>query len=221
MFARDAMDYRLLRDTIKCGDVRTIEDLLLRLLFRFLGSSNKNYVIEVCQLLQGLNKEWPDDLKEFIQKYCWLVNTGKRPDSWIPPDRAQEHNVGHIKYTFAAMGPYASWGYINKTSASIPCQSEKCQGPRRVNHGSRGKSHTSPAKEKDVSHLQEKYHELNAHVPVTTCSLASKDKAKDIIWRGTRALTNGRAFRRWAKHRVQQRDFTEDDWCDYTSVQTN
>ncbi|KAI0692067.1 hypothetical protein C8T65DRAFT_745287 [Cerioporus squamosus] len=224
MFARDAMDYHLLRDAIKCRDVQTMEDLLPRLLLRFLGSSNKNYAIEICELLQGLNKEWPDDLKEFIRKYCWLVNTGKRPDSWIPYDRAQEHNVGDIKYTFTAMGPSASWDYLEKTSASIPCQRNvKDHVEHEINHGARGKSHTSPAKEKDVSRLQEKYHEVDAHVAVPARCLASKDKAKDVMWRGTQASMNGRAYRRWAKQRVQRREFKpeDDNWIDYTVAQTD
>ncbi|KAI0717717.1 hypothetical protein C8T65DRAFT_518477, partial [Cerioporus squamosus] len=122
MFTRDALDYLMLKQAIACGDVQTLEDLLPRLLFRFLGGSNKNYAIEICELLQGLNKEWPEDLKTFIRKYCWLVNTGKRKNSWIGFDRAQEHNVGDNKYTFAAMGPFATWDYLTKTSPSIPCQ---------------------------------------------------------------------------------------------------
>ncbi len=64
MFNRDALDYRMLRDAITCGDVQTMEDLLPRLALRFLGGSNKNYAIEVCELLQCLHKEWTPDYKQ-------------------------------------------------------------------------------------------------------------------------------------------------------------
>ncbi len=62
-FLRDALDYIILRDAISCGDVQTIEDMLPRLLFRVAGGQNPNYTVEVCELLQNLNVDWPDDLK--------------------------------------------------------------------------------------------------------------------------------------------------------------
>jgi hypothetical protein len=36
---------------------------LPRLLFRFIGGGNSNYAKEILELLQGLEKEWPEDLK--------------------------------------------------------------------------------------------------------------------------------------------------------------
>lgn len=62
-FLRDTLDYIILRDAISCGDVRTMEDMLPRLLFRFSGGQNPNYTVEVCELLQNLNGDWLDDLK--------------------------------------------------------------------------------------------------------------------------------------------------------------
>jgi hypothetical protein len=61
--ARDLLDYIHLDDAIKTGDVGSIQDMLPRLLFRFVGGKNKNYAIEMLELLQGLHKEWPDDLR--------------------------------------------------------------------------------------------------------------------------------------------------------------
>ncbi len=58
-----------------------------------------------------------------------------------------------------------------------------------INHGSRGKSHTSPEKEIDVSRLQAKYHDAKAHVPVPGRLLASKDRFADIMEQGSKALT--------------------------------
>lgn len=61
--ARDLLDYLHLDDAIKAGDVGSIQDMIPRLLFRFAGGKNKNYAIEMLELLQGLHKEWPDDLR--------------------------------------------------------------------------------------------------------------------------------------------------------------
>jgi hypothetical protein len=60
---KDLLDYLILDDAIKTGDVATMEDMLPRILFRFVGGQNSNYVVEVLELLQGLHREWPDDLK--------------------------------------------------------------------------------------------------------------------------------------------------------------
>jgi len=61
--ARDLLDYVNFDMAIKIGDVGYLQDLLLRLLFRFIGGKNKNYAIEILKLLQGLHREWPSDLR--------------------------------------------------------------------------------------------------------------------------------------------------------------
>ena len=61
--ACDLLDYIHLDDAIGSGDVGSIQDMIPRLLFRFAGRKNKNYAIEMLELLQGLQREWPDDLK--------------------------------------------------------------------------------------------------------------------------------------------------------------
>lgn len=60
---RDLLDYRILREAIHCGDVQTMEDMLPRLLLRFSGGRSPNYATEICELLQSLHREWPDDLR--------------------------------------------------------------------------------------------------------------------------------------------------------------
>ena len=62
-FARDLLDYIDFDRAIKFGDVGCIEDHLPRLLFRFAGGSNKNYTKEVLELMQGLYRDWPADLR--------------------------------------------------------------------------------------------------------------------------------------------------------------
>jgi hypothetical protein len=60
---RDILDYLLLDEAIKTGDVGCIQDLLPRLLFRFVGGRNSKYAIEMLELMQGLYHEWSDDLR--------------------------------------------------------------------------------------------------------------------------------------------------------------
>ncbi|KAI0634747.1 hypothetical protein C8Q77DRAFT_1156148 [Trametes polyzona] len=102
-FLRDTLDYIVLRRAVSHGDVGTMQDMLPRLIFRFSGGSNSNYTIEVCELMQNLQYDWTEDLKNHIRTYCWLTNTGGHEDSYIPVDQAEEYNVCDVKYTFAAI----------------------------------------------------------------------------------------------------------------------
>jgi len=61
--ARDLLDYLEFDESMKIGDIRRIQDLLPQLLFRFVGGTNKNYALEILELLQGLHREWPPDLR--------------------------------------------------------------------------------------------------------------------------------------------------------------
>lgn len=60
---RDLLDYITLDRAIRSGDVGLMELLLPRLLYRFLGGGNSNYVTEILETLQGLRREWTDELK--------------------------------------------------------------------------------------------------------------------------------------------------------------
>jgi hypothetical protein len=62
MWNTDVLPYLELRDAIKHGDVGRMEDLLPTLLFRFSGGGNPKYTIEILELLQGLRREWPEDV---------------------------------------------------------------------------------------------------------------------------------------------------------------
>jgi hypothetical protein len=63
MWNRNVLHYIILDHAIRHGDIGLMEDMLPVLLFRFLGGSNKNYAIEVLELLQGLHREWPSEVK--------------------------------------------------------------------------------------------------------------------------------------------------------------
>ncbi|KAF8222270.1 hypothetical protein L208DRAFT_1524744 [Tricholoma matsutake] len=142
---------------ITTGDVGYLQDLLPHLLFRLIGGKNKNYVIEILELLQGLHWEWPPDLRNYIIKYCWLANTTGRWDGFLLIDLLQEHNVHNIK-------SHVDWDYIGKMSASIPCQRKvKDHVESDLNHFLCGKSHSSPEKDKDITRLCMSYWASKIH----------------------------------------------------------
>lgn len=60
---RDILQYIVLDQAIRHGDVGLMEDMLPHLLFRFIGGRNNKYAVEVLELLQGLHREWPQDVK--------------------------------------------------------------------------------------------------------------------------------------------------------------
>lgn len=63
MWNKDVLPYLDLRAAIRKGDVGRMENLLPTLLFRFVGGGNTNYSAEILNLLQGLRKEWPPELR--------------------------------------------------------------------------------------------------------------------------------------------------------------
>jgi len=62
-FNRDLLDYFELDEAMRVGDVGRMEDMLPRLLFRFIGGGNHKYAVEVLELLQGLHREWTEELR--------------------------------------------------------------------------------------------------------------------------------------------------------------
>ncbi|KAI0688537.1 hypothetical protein BC835DRAFT_1284427, partial [Cytidiella melzeri] len=55
-------------------------------------------------------------------RFCWLANTTGLENGFLAFDMVQEHNIRDIKVIFAVLGPFATWDYIKKISASIPTQ---------------------------------------------------------------------------------------------------
>jgi hypothetical protein len=60
---RDILQYIVLDRAVRYGDVGLMEDMLPHLLFRFMGGGNSKYAIEIMELLQGLHREWPPEIK--------------------------------------------------------------------------------------------------------------------------------------------------------------
>ncbi|KAI0681658.1 hypothetical protein BC835DRAFT_1425363 [Cytidiella melzeri] len=62
-FCCDLLNYVKFDDAMKSGDVGHMGEQIPRLLFRFSGGKSSNYAIELLELLQGLQKEWPPELR--------------------------------------------------------------------------------------------------------------------------------------------------------------
>jgi hypothetical protein len=168
--------------------------------------------------------------------YCWLVNTSGKRDGFQPIDLIQEHNVRDIKvqlflflefystnlgllitsqHTFAAIGPFADWDYIGKTSASIPCQRRvKDHVEQDINHFCCYKTHTAPEKEEDVDRLQASYSASQIHIKKTGRKLNSKDQLPDIFHIGSEASKVAKTVGTWASNRISEWS-TLEDWTDY------
>ncbi|KAI0747613.1 hypothetical protein C8Q80DRAFT_1344137 [Daedaleopsis nitida] len=63
MFLRNTLLYVVLDRAIKHGDVGMMEGVLPHALVRFAGGQNSKYTVECLELLQGLHREWPPDVR--------------------------------------------------------------------------------------------------------------------------------------------------------------
>ncbi|EKM48682.1 uncharacterized protein PHACADRAFT_189093 [Phanerochaete carnosa HHB-10118-sp] len=211
-FNRDVLIFLNLNDAIKTGDVGRMRDVLPRMLFRFIGGGNHNYTAEVLELIQGLEREWPSDMVEWMMKYCWLANSTGKEGLFKAFDLAQEHNIKDIKGLFLAFGPHATWEYIKKISAAIPTLRKiKDHVEATVNHYRRGKSHSSPEREEDVAKLQEMYAKQRTHAYTANRHLTnSSDVAEDYIGKGCEPSKLQATIKSWASKRVTSVATTED-----------
>lgn len=63
MLTCDLLPYFDLQEAMQIGDVSRMEDLLLTLLFHFIGGENHKYTVEILELLHKLCCEWPEDVR--------------------------------------------------------------------------------------------------------------------------------------------------------------
>ncbi|KAF7800317.1 hypothetical protein EIP86_011567 [Pleurotus ostreatoroseus] len=212
MFNRDILDFVNLDDAIRIGDVGRMKDLLPRLLFRYIGGGHTNYTIEFLETIQGLEREWPEDLIVYVLRFCWLGNASGRPDSFLPFDEFMEHNILDTKDTFATLGPSTSWEYLKKTTASIPTQRRiKDHVEAHINHFRRGKSHTNPKKEGDVAMLQAMYARAKIHSYHRSRQLPKESRTEDFIAKGSDPSTLRKTIKKWQEKRVIAKG-TKEDW---------
>jgi hypothetical protein len=89
--------------------------------------------------------------------------TGK-PSVFLPVDQAQEHNIKDIKVTYRSEGPNIKWQYLKKLHPAIHTIRDVAEHiEKEFGTLTRGKKHTVPKKELDVSRLQEEYKVSSYH----------------------------------------------------------
>ncbi|KAI0363576.1 hypothetical protein BV20DRAFT_1057947 [Pilatotrama ljubarskyi] len=213
MFSIDLLPYFDLREAMKVGDVGRMEDLLPTMLFQFAGGGNHKYAVEILELIYKLRTEWPEELRSYVRRHCWLVNlTGKR-DGFQAVDLAQEHNIKDIKVTWRSFGPGATLAYIQKVSPAIPVlraikANIASQFPALLARGAR---HGSPSKEADVQRLIDMFLASQVHVPEEARVIkgGKADHATDVVSAGATQLYGDRVIERWWSDRRFERARTE------------
>jgi hypothetical protein len=63
MMFRDLLDWVMLGQVIKTGDVGMMKHMLPRLLFRFEGGGSSNYTTEIVEVIQGFVHEWTPEFQ--------------------------------------------------------------------------------------------------------------------------------------------------------------
>ncbi|TFY64228.1 hypothetical protein EVJ58_g2764 [Rhodofomes roseus] len=210
MFNHDALQYFVLERAIKHGDVGIMEGMLPHLAFRFAGGRNSHYTTECLELLQGLHKEWPPAVADFVRKFCWLVNGTGRRDGFTPVDRAQEANIGKIKVTNRSQGPNINWEYFRKLHPALPViQGLSEHMETEFETWTRYKKHTTPGDEKGVDLLRQTYSNARVHVTVPG-RLVQRDseKVKDFYNHGLAEFM--KTMGRWTHARTYPRREDED-----------
>ena len=191
LWNNDVLPYIELRHAIRSGDVGRMEDLLPHLAFRFAGGGNSNYTVEILELCQGLYQEWPKEVADHIKKWCWIMTRTGQPNSFLPYDLAQEHNIADIKVHYRSMGPGATMDYLKKVSPAIPtlrCIQRHMESEFGTNK--RGAHHSAPEKEKDVALLSSQYSQSAIHAYKTGRKLKKdKEDKEDKSKKGKRAKT--------------------------------
>ncbi|KAJ7272390.1 hypothetical protein C8J57DRAFT_1599607 [Mycena rebaudengoi] len=217
MFTRDTLQYMVLRSAIKHGDIGVMEDMLPDLLFRFAGGKNSNYTGEILEMLQGLNKEWPSEICDFIRNNCWVINQTTKPDGFLPVDQAQEHNIKDIKVTHRSQGPNIDWKYLKKLHPAIHViKSVATYMESEFNTASRGKKHKVPKKELDLTGMQKWLGDSKATKTIRARKMGSKvDQPKNYPGMGQLNLQLKTRMQRWVENRNFPRA-TSENWAEYS-----
>ncbi|KAK7043415.1 hypothetical protein R3P38DRAFT_3440329 [Favolaschia claudopus] len=212
MFLRDILPYVMLRAAIKHGDVGLMEDFIPEMLYRFVGGSNSKYQIEMLELLQGLNKEWPPELRDFIRNNCWVINNTGRREGHMPVDEAQEMNIKDIKVTHRSEGPNIDWNYLKKLHPAIHViRSVSSHMETEFKTRVRGWRHTIPKREADIQELQKWYRASNTHKFILNRKMPDGDRPTDFVTKGMNALQTGKTLESWIEGRSIERA-THQDW---------
>ncbi|KAJ6448999.1 hypothetical protein C8R45DRAFT_849982 [Mycena sanguinolenta] len=225
MFLRDVLPYIMFRAAIKHGDVGLIEDMIPQLLFRFIGGKNSKYAIEMLELLQGLHRDWPPEIRDFITDHCWVINNTTRRTGHMPVDEAQEMNIKDIKassflsreyfVTHRSEGPNIDWKYLKKLHPAIHViRTVSAHMETEFQTRVRGWKHTVPKKEADVQGLQKWYRASNTHQFKAGRKLQANsdlDRPTDVVTAGFVGLQMSETLSNWVQQRTIERA-THQNW---------
>ncbi|KAJ7619938.1 hypothetical protein DFH06DRAFT_69197 [Mycena polygramma] len=217
MFLRDVLPFILLRSAIRRGDVGIVEDMIPLLLYRFVGGKNSNYAIEMLELLQALNREWPSELSEWVRENCWVINNTGRHAGHMPIDEAQEMNIKDIKVTYRSEGPKIDWEYLKKLHPAIHViRAVNAHMETEFKTRVRGSKHTVPKKEKDIQSLQKWYRSSHVHALKPGRIIAkvgkkqSPDVPRDVLAKGSDGIQQGTTMEHWVESRTVDRSSSQD-----------
>ncbi|KXN83941.1 hypothetical protein AN958_00792 [Leucoagaricus sp. SymC.cos] len=209
---QNVLEYIGLDIAMKYGDIGYMEDMLVPLLFRFMGGGNGNYTVEILELLQGLHREWDSGTADFVRNHCWLVNWSSHSNGFLPIDQAQEHNIKDIKVTYRSEGPNVKWDFMKKLHPAIPrirTVSKHVEDQFKVN--TRGSKHGVPSRDLDVAALRKSYHESKYHELQPGRKITVKaDKAEDYYSKGMVKIHNQDALEKWCYLRTFVRSTEEE-----------
>ncbi|KAJ7782371.1 hypothetical protein DFH07DRAFT_864871 [Mycena maculata] len=217
MFLRDVLPFVLLRSAVRSGDVGIMEDMIPLMLYRFLGGRNSNYAGEMLEMLQGLHREWPPELCEFVRENCFVINNTGRPNGFMPVDEAQEMNIKDIKVTYRSEGPNIDWKFLKKLHPAIHViRAVNSHMETEFKTRVRGSKHTVPKKELDIQELQKWYSSLEVHkltpgrVLKKSTKKQSSDVPKDVLAKGSAGIQTGESMANWIETRTIERATTQD-----------
>ncbi|TFY59955.1 hypothetical protein EVJ58_g5445 [Rhodofomes roseus] len=214
MFNRDVLLYIVLDLAIKHGDIGLMEDILPNVLLRFVGGRNSKYTIESLELLQSLHREWPEGVRTFVRRHCWIINTTGKRDGHTPVDRGMEAAIKDIKVTHRPQGPHIDWEYLKKLHPTIPvikAISEHIE--QQFGTWTRYKRHTSSHDQAGILLLQQAYlaGEVFSSRPGRQISLQA-DRASDFVNQGIPKLPT--TIGRWVLARTFPRSSSQ-IWTHY------
>ncbi|KAK7679198.1 hypothetical protein QCA50_017776 [Cerrena zonata] len=209
---RDLLHYAVLKHSIKHGNVGMMEALLPYLLFRFAGGRNSHYCTQVLETLQGIHREWPSEVADFVRDHCWLINlTGKR-DGHTSADRVMEAGIKDIKVSYRPTGPNVNWKYPEKLHPAIPViRAVSAHAEDIFKTWTRYKAHTSPHDIESIKVLQCAYKASDLYTYKPGRNLPEGNTFTDFVLEGAQKLPA--AITRWADGRAFPRS-TEEDWTE-------
>ncbi|KAJ8481719.1 hypothetical protein ONZ51_g5810 [Trametes cubensis] len=220
MWNRDALYYLLLDGAMRQGDVGLMEDLLPHLFFRFSGGGNHKYAVEILELLQGLHREWTDEVKDFVRNNCWLINMKGGPEDFVAIDLVQEHTIKDVKVTYRPKGPNAGWDLMKARAPAIPVlRAVDEEIARQFRTTYRGTSHTTPSKEADIKHLIDLFTESKLHVycPGRVVPKTSADHVKEFVSDGV-TIAARNIIPKWLERRAVYDHATSQTWTSEDST---